>query len=165
MRSDSCDFFVLTLPLVVKRWKSSQLMASLNVGQPLYNTTLQEGLNRRRLLIESKAWQAAQTLKNKKAGEEFRRLAKAAGFTAASMITFAQESKNAAHWQSRLGSNSTQRIAERVFVALKQYHFGNRRKPQFKGQGRFRSLEGINNTANIIWKPAGGCQGFTPSKS
>jgi len=145
--------FVTTIPLCVKPHEDKFLMGCMEAATRLYNTVLQEGLRRRALLVESKAWQKARKIRTQKArSTEFRKLSAEAGFTAASLTTFARMAKNAAHWQERLGSNTTQALTERCFSALEQFHFGKRGKPRFKGKHRIRSLEGKNNLANIIWK-------------
>jgi hypothetical protein len=162
MNRTSTPTFVLTIPLVVKPNDDRLLMARMEAGRRLYNATLQEGLRRHALLKQSKAWQRAREITNKKArSDEFRRLSKEYGFTPAAFITFARQCKNQAGWKDRIGSDVAQRIAEKVFAAMEQYTFGKRGRPRFKGANRpLRSLEGTCNTANIIWKRELGCVKF-----
>jgi hypothetical protein len=88
----------------------------MEAGRRLANATLGEALRRHGLLKQSKAWQAARTIRDKKGrSSEFQRLSKEAGFTPAALITFARTCKNEAGWKDRLGANVVQRIAERVF--------------------------------------------------
>jgi len=134
----------------------------MEAGRRLYNATLGEGLRRHALLKQSKAWQRAREITNKKArSDEFRRLSKEYGFTPAAFITFARQCKNQAGWKDRIGSDVAQRIAEKVFATMEQYTFGKRGRPRFKGANRpLRSLEGTCDTANIIWKRELGCVKF-----
>ena len=159
MKRASTPTFVLTLPLVVKPQEERMLLAKMECGRRLYNATLSEALRRHTLLKESKNWQKTRSVSNKKVrSTEFQKLSKQAGFTPAGMITFARACKNSAGWKEHLGSNVTQRIAERVFAAVQHYAFGKRGRPRFKGVSRpLHSLEATTNAANIIWKPSTGC--------
>lgn len=162
MKRAATPTFVLTIPLVVKLGDDRTLIGCMEAGRRLYNATLDEALRRHGLLKQSKAWQATRDIKDKKErSTEFKRLAKEAGFTPASIITFARQCKNDAGWKDRLGSNVTQRIAEQVFAAMQQYVFDQRGRPRFKGANRpLHSLEATTNTANIIWKRETGCVTF-----
>ncbi len=134
MNRSSTPTFVLTIPLVVKPNDDRPLMARMEAGRRLYNATLGEGLRRHALLKQSKAWQRAREITNKKArSDEFRRLSKEYGFTPAAFITFARQCKNQAGWKDRIGSDVAQRIAEKVFATMEQYTFGKRGRPRFKG--------------------------------
>ena len=162
MKRTATPTFVLTIPLVVKPGEDRILIGRMEAGRRLYNATLGEALRRHSLLKQSKDWQYARTIADKKErGVEFKRLSKEAGFTSADMITFARHCKNEAGWKDRLGSNVTQRIAEQVFAAMQQYSFGKRGRPRFKGASRpLHSLEATTNAANISWKPEAGCIEF-----
>jgi len=162
MKRTAAPTFVLTILLVVKPGEDRTLIGRMEAGRRLYNATLGEALRRHGLLKQSKGWQHARTVANKKTrGSEFQRLSKEAGFTPAAIITFARACKNKAGWKDRLGSNVTQRIAEQVFAAVQQYAFGKRGRPRFKGASRpLHSLEATTNAANIIWKPETGCIEF-----
>ena len=162
MKRATTPTFVLTLPLVVKPGEDRVLVGRMEAGRRLYNATLGEALRRHGLMKQSRDWQHARTLADKKArSDEFKRLSKAAGFTPSALITFARNCKNEAGWQDRLGSNVAQRIAEHVFAAVQQYSFGQRGRPRFKGANRpLHSLEATTNAANILWKPETGCVEF-----
>ncbi|MEI7842042.1 MAG: transposase [Gallionellaceae bacterium] len=162
MKRTGTSTFVLTIPLVVKPNEDRIMIGRMEAGRRLYNATFGEALRRHGLLKQSRAWQAARTICNKKErSDEFKRLSKDAGFTPAAMITFARTCKNEAGWKDRLGSNVTQRIAERVFAAMQEYSFGKRGQPRFKGVNRpLHSLEATTNAANITWKPKTGCIEF-----
>lgn len=162
MKRSGTPTFVLTLPLVVKPGEDRALIASMEAGRRLYNATLDEMLRRHGLLKQSKAWQNARTITEKKLrSDEFKRLSAKFGFTPAATITFARKCKNKAGWKDRLGSNVTQRIAEQVFASMQEYAFGKRGRPRFKGTNRpLHSLEATTNAANIIWKPKTGCVEF-----
>ncbi|CAK0765666.1 transposase [Gammaproteobacteria bacterium] len=159
MNRTNTPTFVLTIPLIVKPEEDLVLIGRMEAGRRLYNATLDESLRRNDLLKQSKEWQSAREIKDKKLrGTEFNRLLKEYGLIPASMITHARTLKNDAQWQDRLGSNVVQRIAEKVFSAVQQYSFGKRGRPRFKGRNRpLHSLEATNNKANIIWKAETGC--------
>lgn len=162
MKRTATPTFVLSIPLVVKPGEDRTLIGRMEAGRRLYNATLGEALRLHGLLKQSKDWQQTRTIADKKTrGSEFQRLSKEAGFTPATIITFARNCKNEAAWRDRLGSNVTQRIAEQVFAAMQQYSFGKRGRPRFKGASRpLHSLEATTNAANIIWKPETGCIEF-----
>lgn len=149
MKRPATPTFVLTIPLVVKAGEDRIMTGRMEAGRRLYNATLGEALRRHGLMKQSKAWQHARTITDKKErGLEFRHLSKEAGFTPAAIITFARNCKNEAGWKDRLGSNVTQRIAEQVFAAMQQYSFGKRGRPRFKGASRpLHSLEATTNAA------------------
>jgi lambda repressor-like predicted transcriptional regulator len=159
MKRSGTPTFVLTLPLVVKPGEDRNLMGRMEAGRRLTNATLGEALRRHGLLKQSKAWQHARTIADKKLrGATFQRLSKEAGFTPAALITFARTCKNEAGWKDRLGANVVQRIAEHVFAAVQQYALGQRGRPRFKGINRpLHSLEATTHAANIIWKKETGC--------
>jgi hypothetical protein len=162
MKRAATSTYVLTIPLIVKPGEDRILIGRMEAGRRLYNATLGEALRRHGLLKQSKAWQHTRAITNKTLrGREFQRLSQEAGFTPAALITFARNCKNEAGWQDRLGSNVTQRIAERVWAAVQAYAFGQRGRPRFKGSNRpLHSLEATTNAANILWKRDIGCIEF-----
>ncbi len=162
MKRAATSTYVLTIPLIVKPGEDRILIGRMEAGRRLYNATLGEALRRHGLLKQSKAWQHTRAITNKTLrGREFQRLSQEAGFTPAALITFARNCKNEAGWQDRLGSNVTQRIAERVWAAVQAYAFGQRGRPRFKGSNcPLHSLEATTNAANILWKRDIGCIEF-----
>jgi len=162
MKRSVTPTFTLTIPLVVGPGEDRFLISCMEAGRRLYNATLEEMLRRYALMKQSKAWQRAMGITKAEArSNEIKCLLSKFGFTPAAATTFARKCKNNAGWVDRIGSNVAQRIAERAFLAVREYSFGKRGRPRFKGVNRpRRSLEGINNKANIIWKPQVGCVEF-----
>lgn len=155
MQRASTPSFVLELPLVLSRRQERTALGRLEAARRLYNAVLGEALRRQRLMRESKDWQGARLLKDKKErAATFRKLGKQHGFTSAALSAFGTDSKNAAGWRDRLGAHETQRVAERAFAAVEMYGFGKRGRPRFKSHRKpLRSIEGKTNAAGIRWKP------------
>jgi hypothetical protein len=155
MKRSKTPSFVLELPLVVTPGQERVLLARFEAARRLYNAVLGEALRRRKLMRESRAWQKARTLKDKKErAADFRKCGKEHGFTSESLSAFGTECKNAAGFRDRLGAHETQKIAERAFSAVEQYGYGVRGKPRFKGKRRpLHSIESKSNGAGIRWKP------------
>ena len=51
-----------------------------------------------------------------------------------------------------LDANTIQTIASRAHTAVRQYQFGARGRPRFKGKGQFHSVEGKSNKQGIRWR-------------
>lgn len=155
MKRSKTPSFVLELPLVVTPGQERILLARFEAGRRLYNAVLGEALRRQKLMRESRAWQKARSLKDKKErAATFRKCGREYGFTSESLSSFGSECKNAAGFRDRLGAHETQKIAERAFSAVEQYGFGVRGRPRFKGKNRpLHSLESKTNANGIRWKP------------
>lgn len=155
MKRAKTDTFVLELPLVVTPGAERTLLPRFESGRRLYNAVLGEALKRQRLMRESKAWQKARLLKDKKErAATFRKISSEYSFTSYSLSSFGTVCKNEAGWNNRLGAHETQRITERAFAAVEAYGFGLRGKPRFKGITRpLHSMESKTNVSGIRWKP------------
>jgi putative transposase len=154
MKRARTDTFVLELPLVVTPLAERTLLGRFEVGRRLYNSVLGEALKRQRLKRESRAWQKARRLKDKKeSSATFRKISSEHNFTSASLSAFGTTCKNEAGWNDRLGAHETQKIAERAFAAVEAFGFGTRGKPRFKGINRPpHSIESKTNASGIRWK-------------
>ncbi len=154
MKRSKTPSFVLELPLVVTPGQERILLGRFEAARRLYNAVLGESLRRQKLLRESRAWQKARLLKDKKErAATFRKLGAEYGFTGAALSSFGTDCKNAAGWKGRLGAHETQRIAERAFAAVEAFGFGLRGKPRFKGKNRpLHSIEAKTNSSGIRWK-------------
>ncbi len=159
MKRSQTPSFVVELPLVVKPGDERLLLVRFEAARRLYNAVLGGALRRQELMRESRAWQKARLLKDKKErAATFRKLEKEFGFISNNLSSFGTDCKNAAGWQDRLGAHETQRIAERAFTAVEEYGFGKRGRPRFKGRGRpLHSLESKTNASGIRWQPTVGC--------
>lgn len=154
MKRAKTNTFVLELPLVVTPEAERVLLSRFESGRRLYNAVLGESLKRQRLMRESKDWQKARLLKDKKErSATFRKIGTEHNFTSASLSTFGTTCKNEAGWNNRLGAHETQRITERAFAAVERYGFGLQGKPRFKGLNRpLHSMESKTNGTGIRWK-------------
>lgn len=154
MKRARTDTFVLELPLVVVPSAERVLLGRFESARRLYNAVLGEALKRQRFMRESKSWQKAQLLIDKKErAATFRKISSTYSVTSASLSAFGSSCKNEAGWNDRLGAHETQKIAERAFAAVEAFGFGTRGKPRFKGMNRpLHSLEAKTNAAGIRWK-------------
>jgi putative transposase len=152
--------FITELPLVVSHQQDAVMLDRFEAGRRLTNALLGDGLKRLNLMRDSKAWAQAKalpkgepkSLEREARNEAFKACNHHFGFTEYALQAQAIQHKNAAGFDNRLGSHETQKIATRVFASLKEYAFGKRGKPRFKGKHRpLHSLEGKNNAAGIRW--------------
>jgi hypothetical protein len=154
MKRAKSPTFIVELPVSVTQETERQLSARLLAGTRLYNAALGESLRRLDLMRDSKAWQAARTLKDEERTKAFRKAIQDYGFTSDSVSAFATQCKNAAGWKSRLSANETQRIAETAFAAAEQYSYGKRGRPRFKNAKRpLKSFSGKTNKTGIRYRP------------
>lgn len=159
MKRSTTSSFVLELPLAVTPGQERILLGRFEAARRLYNAVLGEALRRQRPMRESRAWQKARLLKDKKErAVTFRKLGVDYGFTSAALSSFGTACKNAAGWRDRLGAHETQKISERAFAAVEAFGFGLRGKPRFKGKNRpLHSVEAKTNAAGIRWKAGMAC--------
>ena len=154
MKRSSTDSFILELPLKVSQDQNRILLARLELARRLYNAVLGESLKRLRLMRESKKWQKARFIGDKRE-RSFRLhdLCREFAFTSESFSAFGTACKNNGGWNIHLGAHETQRISERAYAAVRMYSFGKRGRPRFKGKNRpLRSVEAKTNVAGIRWK-------------
>lgn len=145
--------FIAELPLVVGRAQEAVLLARFEAGRRIFNATLGDALKRLDLMRESKAYQAARALpKGRTRTDAFKACNERFGFTEYALQAVATGHKNNGGFAERLGAHETQKIGSRVFAAVREYAFGKRGRPRFKGMGRpLHSLEGKSNAAGIRW--------------
>lgn len=154
MPKPSTPSFVLELPLVVQPKQARVMAGRFEAGRRLFNATLGDSLKALDLMRQSKLWQnvRALPLKTKDRSQAFKNCNKQFKFTEYDVQTIATAHKNAAGFNDRLGAHETQKIGTRVFNAVKEYAFGKRGRPRFKGALRpLHSLEGKSNVAGIRW--------------
>ena len=94
MKRAATPTFVCCIPLIVKPGEDQILTGCMEAARRLYNATLGEALRRCSLLKQSKDWQRARNIADKKErSEEFKWVSKEAGLTPAALITFARRCK------------------------------------------------------------------------
>lgn len=154
MKKTTMPSFVLELPLVVQPEQARVMTGRFEAGRRLFNAVLGDALSALDLMRQSKLWQSARTLPLKSKGRStaFSDCNKQFKFTEYDIQAVAIAHKNEAGFKDRLGAHETQKIGTRVFNAVKEYAFGKRGRPRFKGPLRpLHSLEGKNNVAGIRW--------------
>jgi len=162
MRGSTSSSFIVELPLRVSSSKARTLRVRFEAARQVYNATLGEALRRLQRLRDTRNWRRAAAMpRSKNRSARLRELAKAAGFHAGSLESFATQTKNSA-FADRLGSDDTQKVAIRAFAAAQSYAFGKRGRPRFKSFRRgLRSIEGKKNAvvsfdgASVIWNGRG----------
>lgn len=155
----SCSFTqelrLKTNPHVVKI-----LGIRFSMAEFLYNAVLGEGLKRLKLLRESKEWQSAKNIPDKKERRAtYKKLTLLHKYSDYDFQHFAIEVKNKCAIRDHLDTHSCQKIATRVFQNIDAYKKGIRGKPRFKRKGNISSIEGKSNDAGIrfinnevVWK-------------
>jgi hypothetical protein len=145
--------FICELPLSVTPADERKLLIRLDCARQVYNACLGEALKRLRLLQASPEYQAARQLRrgSQKRTDAFREADQQAGFREYDLHAYATQFSHS--WLgAHLDSNTVQKVASRAFHAAKQYAFGKRGKPRFKGKGGFDSVEGKTNASGILWR-------------
>lgn len=150
----STKSFIAELAVVALPRDEKAALARFEAGRRIVNAVLGEAMRRLDLMRESKAWQHARTLNGKERSAAFQQCRKDYDFSEYALHAFATQCKNAAHFDDRLGANETQKLASRVFAAVKEYSLGKRGRPRFKGKSRpLHSIEGKTNATGLRWKP------------
>lgn len=149
--------FHLRTPLVLSGDDERVLLIRLDCARQVYNAVLGESLKRLALLRQSKACQAAQTMpwhskeERKARTEAFRALDKQFGLREYDLHDWAGQFGQC--WLGQhLDVNTIQTIATRAFDAVRQYQFGKRGRPRFKGKGQLLSVAGKTNKQGIRWR-------------
>ena len=149
--------FVCELPLALSGAGERRLQIRLDCARQVYNAVLGEGLKRLGLLRQSKAFQVVQTMP-KRSKEQQRERAAAfraldAQFRLREYDLHAYAVQFGRSWLSEhLDANTIQTVASRAWNAVRQYQFGVRGRPRFKGSGQFHSVEGKTNKQGIRWR-------------
>ncbi|PNX45778.1 MAG: hypothetical protein BV456_13165 [Thermoplasmata archaeon M8B2D] len=148
------DSFIYELPLFTNPYDEKVLNIRFNMGCYLYNAILKEGLKRLILMKQSKLWKRAKKLplKSQERNKEFKALFEKYNFSDYSLQSFAIKTKNRCEIKDHLDTHVCQKIATRVYLALKEYSKNKRGKPRFKRKGWMSSLEGKEKKAGIIFK-------------
>src|SRR6266496_3556757 len=149
--------FVCELPLVTVSDDERRLRIRLDCARQIYNAVLGESLKRLSLLRQSKAFQAARAMPKRSKEQQRER---AAAFRALDVQFGLREydlhayaTRFSRSWLGEhLDANTIQTLASRAHTAVRQYQFGARGRPRFKGKGQFHSVEGKSNKQGIRWR-------------
>lgn len=144
------ETFIHELSLIVSFLSLLELDSRLEAGGFLYNAMLQESLRRLKLMRESKEWQKARALIDRKEkNKAFKKIIRQRKFTEYDLHRYLTDFLKGFPLRSKLDSQCCQKIASRAFSAAKEYSLGKRGRPRFKGRGQFSSLEGKSNITGI----------------
>jgi transposase len=151
--SPKTDTFVHELALKVSPHEGKELQKRLECGRQLYNACLGESLRRLKLMRESKGYRKACGMpEGRERTALFRSLNVSFGFREYDLYQYAGKARKSCHIRGHLDSTACRKVAERAFLAARDYAFGKRGRPRFKGTGRFRSVEGKDNRSGIRWR-------------
>ena len=143
--------FICELPLVLVGDDERRLRIRLDCARQIYNAVLGESLSRLALLRQSRAFQAALRLRGKERRVAFRALD--VQFRLREYDLHAYATQFSRSWLGQhLDANTIQTVASRAWNAVRQYQFGARVRPRFKGKGQFHSVEGKSNRQGIRWR-------------
>ena len=153
--------FVCELPLVLSSADERVMAVRFDVARQAYNACLSEALRRVDLMRESKEYQATRKLPKGEKGSPAAQ-ARTAAFRAVNrrfnfsgkyaLDAWATEHISHTWLGEHLDANSVQKLAERACDAARQYVFGKRGRPRFKGRNQLDSVEGKSNGAGIRWR-------------
>jgi len=160
MARETTASFICEVPLKATPADERELLIRLDCGRMVYNACLSESLRRLKQLCGSRAFQDAKKLSKGIRGSEaaqkrtkaFRDADELAGFREYDLHAYAKQFGQTWVGLNRLDSLTIQKIATRAFRAVREYHFGGKGKPRFKGKGWFDSVEGKTNTSGIRWQ-------------
>ncbi len=149
--------FITEFPLKVTAAQEKRLSARFEAARYCYNACLGEAERRRRLLVDSRAYQQARKMPRKTAKE--RKVRSQAFKTAKAKVGYDEFALHA--WAKHVGhswigdhvdSLTVQALATRAYKASEKVSFGKARKVRFKGKNQVGSIEGKNNKSGIRWK-------------
>lgn len=145
--------FICELPLRTTPSDERELSIRLEVARQIYNACLGESFKRLNLMRESKDWQLARAMpKGEDRTDLFKVITKRFDFSEYSIYTFSSECRKENHSiKDHISSHEARAIAKRAFDAVKQYSFGGRGRPSFKGFRKLVSVEG-QDESGILWK-------------
>jgi putative transposase len=156
-RGTSTASFICELPLILSGDDERVLGVRLDCARQVYNAVLGESLKRLALLRQARAYQDARAL-SRRTKEE--RQARAAAFRALD-ARFGLREYDLHAWAGQFGqswlgqhldANTIQTLATRAVGAVRQYQFGKRGRPRYKGKGQLLSVEGKTNAQGIRWR-------------
>jgi putative transposase len=151
MSRSTTPSFICELPLTLIAHDERRLCIRLDCARQVYNAVLGESLKRLSLLRQSKAFQAARRLRSLERQHAFRALD--AQFRLREYDLHAYATQFSRSWiGGHLDANTIQTVATRAWNAVRQYQFGTRGRPRFKGKGQFHSVEGKTNRQGIRWR-------------
>ncbi len=151
MATPRTETFIHELPLRVTPAQERTLAVRFDCARQLYNACLDTALKRLKSMRESRAFRRARIMKRERTAT-FRRLDEKFGFREYDLHAVATRTKNACHIGDHLDAHVTQKIASRAFAAVREYSFGRRGRPRFKGRRGLHSLEGKSNATGIRWR-------------
>ncbi len=147
--------FVCELPLATSPEQDRELAVRLDAARQVYNACLGEALRVLALMRESRDWQRARAMPRGKARSAlFREVIERFDFKPSALDRLAIACKNSCWIGEHIGPHEAQAVAKRAFGAVKQYAFGKRGRPRFKGRRGLHSVEGKTNAAGIRWREA-----------
>lgn len=153
MATPCTETFIHELPLRVTPAQERELAIRFDCARQLYNACLDIALKRLKSMRESRAFRKTRVMKRgRERTATFRRLDEKFGFREYDLHAVAIRTKNACHIGDHLDAHVAQKVASRAFATVREYAFGRRGRPRFKGRRGLHSLEGKSNTAGIRWR-------------
>lgn len=144
--------FITEIPLVISCTDAGILASRFEAGRQLYNACLNEAMRRLKLVKQSKKYQEAKKLKNKKErAKAFTEANQAYGYSEYALHRFATTIRKS--WIGKhIDSSPAYKLATRAFGASQKVAFGRAKKVRFKGKNQLDSLEGNSNKQGIRWQ-------------
>ncbi len=156
MANASTPTFVTTIPLKIDSYTQAVLKKRFFAAQQQYNALLGEAVKRLRLMRADSRYKEAWAIYKQEGEKEaakalFKKLEQEYGYREYDLHAYTKQ------WNKKgsslsIGANISQRLATRVFNAVKQYAIGKRGKPRFKQKNRLNSIEDKSIKGNIRLK-------------
>ena len=151
------DRYIHEMPLVVTPRQAKVLDQRFEAARMIYNTALQEGLKRLRLMRESKDWHKARALKKagkkKEANALYNDVRRRFKFSEYELQAVAQLRNNAPHIAPMIDSQTAIAQTNRAFRACEHHLFvTGRGYPRFKRYNTLNTVESKNNRQGIVFR-------------
>lgn len=145
--------YTVCLPLQTTKTDERELHIRMDAARQLYNAALSKGLKIISLIKQSKEWTKAKKISNSKQRSElFKQAIQKYNFTKSLLEQTTCKCKNNTWIKYKLDAHTQQKIAERAFLALKEYLLRKRGKPKFKKYGTIHSVESKTNISGIKYR-------------
>lgn len=150
MRRTRTPRFILTLPLITQPFQNNILAKRFEVGRKIYNACLGGAVKRYKSMIRSRLYN--QTMKLTKGKDKNKMLHDLRKVYRLFEYDFHSDIVSMKHQYRSIDINTAQKIATRVWEAIKSLLFGNSVQVHFKRFGELDSLEGKTNLMGIRFR-------------
>lgn len=160
MARSSTKSFVTELEILPTGKQAKKIRARFEAARQVYNACLGESLKRLKLMRESRAWQQARKVTDKKQrSARFKEIQQAFGFREYDLHKWATQFTKS--WiNEHLGARTVEATASAAFKTTADYLYdaGKRKRPRFRRKGDLRAVDGKSGSCcrwkedHLVWK-------------